>query len=1060
MALCTLRIAVSSDGGSKVDELIKPWILEKIAQGKAVLFLGAGASFGSKGDKGELPFSGFSLRDALADQFLGGEEKHKALVQVADYAKHEAGLLEVQQFIKKKFYPLKPADFHKIIPTFRWHSIFTTNYDLILERAYSDCKNRQQELAPIIRDGDNFSEVMSDINLVPYFKLHGCINTINDTELPLILASEEYAKHRKNRIRLFRHLSDFGLEHPIIFCGYQLSDPNIQQILFDLNDMGVNRPTYMLVDPGLGKYDIKMWAGQRVEPIKATLEEFLNFLDVKIDKHKRILAKLGSPVKSPIFKFLKLEASLSEHLQTYLNTELEHIYPGLNSTGVQPIDFYRGLDLEWGGIQQNLDIKRRISDQIIIDAVIDSAPTGVNTFLVKGYAGSGKSTVLKRVAWYAAHDLGAAVVRLRNGAILRPALIKELALKCESKLILILDDAISGADDLLKLYRAFEYEPANIAILTSARNNEWNQYGEDLEQYVTAEYELSTLSEKEINELIEKLHKHNCLGNLKSNSIEEIKTHFSLTADRQLLVALHEATSGKPFEQIVLDEYTRVVPAEAQILYMDVCTLNRLDVPVRVGLISRISGIGIEDFRKRFFAPLEHLVKVYMDYSSRDYAFTARHSLIAKFVFEYALKTPEEKAFQIIRVLEHLNLEYTADSEAFSHLIKGKQLAEIFGDKALAAKIYDAANKTGANPHYILHQKAVFELNHAGCDTKAALSIILQAEKSLPDGRSDKAILHTKATIYKKLARESKSSLEIEKYRTEARIIFERLVTGQKDSRAVNGLAELQLDDLDARIKAISETESDDLTERVFLEQVKKIEATIYNGLQKFPGDEYLLTRQEDLAKKLLDNGRAKKILEEAYKSNSSSEFVSIRIARQRISSNQTNDAEKILRDGLIPNPNSKPLHLELAKLLIATNNEQKNTEIEHHLKRSFSPSDTNYDAQFWYARHQFLHGDRAKSKETFSFLKKARMAPRQKNALQGHSVNSDGEDILYRGHITQEHVSFCFIRCTELNESIFAHAYRFENLPSEGIKSNVDVTFKLSFSMKGPTAYAVNIVF
>lgn len=1043
-----------------MDDLVNPWILEKIAHGKAILFLGAGAAFGAKGDQGELPLSGLGLRDSISDRFLGGEEKHKSLVQIADYAKNEGGLLEVQQFIKKTFYPLKPSNFHKIIPTFRWHSIFTTNYDLIIERSYSDTPNRTQNIAPIIRDGDNFSEVMSDSSLVPYFKLHGCINTINDVELPLILASEEYAKYRKGRTRLFRHLSDFGLEHPIIFCGYQLSDPNIQQILFDLNDMGINRPTYLLIDPGLGKYDIKMWSSQRVEPIKATFEDFLNFIDQKIDRRLRILAKLSSSEASPLDKYLKPESALSEHLKSYLNTELEHIYPGMTYSGVKPIDFYRGLDAEWGGIRQNLDIKRRVSDQIIIDSVIESNLTGVNTFLLKGYAGSGKSTVLKRVSWYAANDLNSIVVRLRDGAILRPALVKELALKCDGRLIFIIDDAISHADDLLKLYRAFEYEPAEISILTSARNNEWNQFGEDLDQYVSSEYELSTLSEKEISELIEKLKLHNCLGNFKSNKIEDIKDYFSLSADHQLLVALHEATSGKPFEEIVLDEYTRITPPEAQILYMDVCTLNRLDVPVRVGLISRISGIGIEDFRNRFFGPLEHVVKVYMDHASRDYAFVARHSLIAKFVFEHALKSPEEKAAQIVRVLEHLNLEYNADGEAFNHLIKGKQLAEIFGDKSLVGKIYEAAEKTGADPHYILHQKAVFEINHPGCDTRAALSTILQAEKALPEGRTDKAISHTKAMIYKRLARETANSLEIEKYRAEARIIFERLVPGQKDSRAINGLAELQLDELETRIHEISEADFDDLTKRVFLEQVKKIESTIYTGLQKFPGDEYLLTRQQDLAKKLDDNDKAKNILEEAYKKNSSSEFVSIRLTRQRIESGNYEDAEQILRDCITQNPNSKPLHLELAKLLTKLNRYQSNTEIEHHLKRSFSPSDSNYDAQFWYARHQYLHGDRAKSKEIFSYLKKARMSPRQKNALNGNSINPDGQEIVYRGHISHEHVSFCFIRCTDLNDSIFAHSDRFENLPSEGIKANVDVTFKLAFTMKGPTAFAINILF
>lgn len=1043
-----------------MEDAVKPWILDKIAQGKAILFLGAGAAFGARGDNGELPLSGDALRDHLSECFLGGEEKTKTLVQVADYAKHEAGLLEVQQVIKKKFHPLKPADFHKIIPTFRWHSIFTTNYDLVIERAYADTANRLQNISPIIRDGDNFSEVMRDITSVPYFKLHGCINAVSDTHLPLILASEEYAKHKKGRIRLFRHLAEFGLEHPIIFCGYQLNDPNIQQILFDLSDMGLNRPTYLLVDPGLGKYDMKMWAAQRIEPIKATLEEFLRFIDARLDRRLRVLAQITSQHTNPIDRHLKAGASLSDSLISYLGTELQHVFPDMKSSGVKPADFYKGLDPEWGGIRQELDIKRRVSDQIVIDAVIEPSLVGLKTFLLKGYAGSGKTTVLKRVGWYAANNLSATVVRLRDGAVLRPALIKELALKCDKRLILIVDDAVSNAEDMLKLYRAFEYEPAEISILTSARNNEWNQFGEELDRYINSEYELSTLSEKEIDELIAKLRHHNCLGNFKTTLEDDIRKYFSLSADRQLLVALHEVTSGKPFEEIVLNEYAKISPQEAKILYMDVCTLNRLDIPVRAGLISRISGIGIEDFRLRFLSPLEHVVRVVMDYASRDYVYTARHSLIAKFVFEHALKTAEEKAAQVVRVLEHLNLEYVADSDAFDHLIRGKQLADIFGDKALVAKIYEAAEKTGADRHYILHQRAVFELSHPGCDTRAALNFILQAENALPEGRSDKSIAHTKATVFKRLARESKNSLEIGKFRAEAKLILERLMPGQKDSRAVNGLAELQLDELDSELHQLSQLDSDDLMKRAFLEQVKQAENTIYTGLQKFPGDEYLLTRQQDLARKLQDNETAHKILEEAYSKNRTSEFISIRLARHRSTSGDYEAAQKILRDCLALNPNSKPLHLELSKLLIGLNATHHNAEIEHHLKRSFSPSDSNFDAQFWYARHHYLYGDRSKSREIFSYLKKARMPPKQKNALTGFSVDAEGKQMVYRGSIAVEHVSFCFIRCPELNDNIFAHVDRFNNLPAEGLRSNVDVTFKLAFTMKGPAASSVDICF
>ena len=74
------------------------------------------------------------------------------------------------------------------------------------------------------------------------------------------------------------------------------------------------------------------------------------------------------------------------------------------------------------------------------------------------------------------------------------------------------------------------------------------------------------------------------------------------------MVALHEATSGKPFEDIIADEYAEVKPELAQLMYLGVCFLNRFDVPVRAGIIARVFGIRFTDFKERFFKPLEQVV--------------------------------------------------------------------------------------------------------------------------------------------------------------------------------------------------------------------------------------------------------------------------------------------------------------------------------------------------------------------------------------------------------------------------------------------------------------------
>ena len=51
------------------------------------------------------------------------------------------------------FIGFKPAPFHELLPTFRWRAIATTNYDLIVERAYERVGDRLQALVPFIKNG-------------------------------------------------------------------------------------------------------------------------------------------------------------------------------------------------------------------------------------------------------------------------------------------------------------------------------------------------------------------------------------------------------------------------------------------------------------------------------------------------------------------------------------------------------------------------------------------------------------------------------------------------------------------------------------------------------------------------------------------------------------------------------------------------------------------------------------------------------------------------------------------------------------------------------------------
>jgi hypothetical protein len=89
-------------------EELSPYILNKIRDGDAILFLGAGATIGAKGNHGEEPLDGDQLRDAIAERFLGGAQKKKPLAFVSDIAKNEAGLVEVQHYVRCVIRTLHP----------------------------------------------------------------------------------------------------------------------------------------------------------------------------------------------------------------------------------------------------------------------------------------------------------------------------------------------------------------------------------------------------------------------------------------------------------------------------------------------------------------------------------------------------------------------------------------------------------------------------------------------------------------------------------------------------------------------------------------------------------------------------------------------------------------------------------------------------------------------------------------------------------------------------------------------------------------------------------------
>ena len=171
-------------------------LISSIIEQSAVLFLGAGASYGAHHSSGARMPSSDDLKNSLSDRFLGGRLKTRNLSHVAEMCISETDILTVQMFIRDKLFCFEPAPHHLVIPRFYWHTIVTTNYDLILEKAYAIEKRVKQTLAVFLKNGQKVDTKLKSLpNGLRYIKLHGSIDRIDDADIPLILAKEQYARY-------------------------------------------------------------------------------------------------------------------------------------------------------------------------------------------------------------------------------------------------------------------------------------------------------------------------------------------------------------------------------------------------------------------------------------------------------------------------------------------------------------------------------------------------------------------------------------------------------------------------------------------------------------------------------------------------------------------------------------------------------------------------------------------------------------------------------------------------------------------------------------------------
>lgn len=103
------------------------------------------------------------------------------------------------------------------------HAVITTNYDNLLETLFDDFE--------VVIGQRIFSHSYASIGEI--YKIHGCASVPES----IVVTDSDYLEFSIDRQYLSAKLLMYFVEHPLLFVGYQLADPNVRKILQDVSRM-------------------------------------------------------------------------------------------------------------------------------------------------------------------------------------------------------------------------------------------------------------------------------------------------------------------------------------------------------------------------------------------------------------------------------------------------------------------------------------------------------------------------------------------------------------------------------------------------------------------------------------------------------------------------------------------------------------------------------------------------------------------------------------------------------------------------------------------------------
>ncbi len=625
-------------------------LVEELIPENTVLLLGAGASIPSGAPSAPALASGLSQIFKLGEGDLNLRDA-SSLVEVR---RDRSDLI---RYIRGKFNGLRAKGAILNLPHYAWKSIFTTNYDALVEDAYD---RAGKVLKPFSSNFDFTAD--APLGATNLFKIHGTLDKdiVDGNVSRLILTDTDYDLTEDYREALYdRMRSEMDPGSSVLIVGQSLADSDIRDLVqraIQINQRAnrKGRISLLLYEADQNRAQLLEARGVRVS--FGSLDDFV----AALGRRQPTIPVADALKDEPLDKVIALRPV------THIVGE-ECAPEKANASAI-----FNGWPANYPEIVSGLTFERTSS--IEISSYLQSELK--TCAIILGASGVGKTTA-GRQAVLKLRQQGFSAWEHKGDHPLSAAHWLEVAhhLRLQSKKgVLFIDDAHShlfSLNELIDRLAAAQY--THLKIIVASSRNHWGPRVKTPNIYQCGkEFPMILLDHQEIDRLI-----------VLVDSVPELRTlveagfaGFNAYEKRRrmidrchadMFVCLKNIFASEKFDDIVLREYAALAE-ESQDIYKFVSAMEHAGVNVHRQLVVRTLGISAGAIQS-VLASLDEIINEYV-VSTRDgvYGWKVRHYVIAGIIAKYKFYEQSQRVELFQRVIDNISPTYDIEIRTIREL--------------------------------------------------------------------------------------------------------------------------------------------------------------------------------------------------------------------------------------------------------------------------------------------------------------------------------------------------------------------------------------------------------